>query len=47
VFSVRGVVADHDALRTFERRVHDEVKIAGEGETASGEGVGSRAFESR
>jgi biotin carboxylase len=35
VFSVRGVVADHDALRTFERRVHDEVKIGGEGERQS------------
>jgi biotin carboxylase len=47
VFSVRGVVADHDALRAFEQRVHDEVTIAGEGETESDEGVGSQAFESR
>jgi len=31
VFSVRGVVADHDALRTLEQRVHDEVQIVGEG----------------
>lgn len=52
VFSVRGVVADHDALRVFERRVRDEVTIAGEGEAESGEtgsGVGSGppATESR
>jgi biotin carboxylase len=47
VFSVRGVVPDHDALREFERRVHVEVTIAGEGETESDEGVGSQAFESR
>jgi biotin carboxylase len=47
VFSVRGVVADHDALRAFERRVHAEVTIAGQGEAESDEGVGSQAFESR
>jgi biotin carboxylase len=47
VFSVRGAVADHDALRAFERRVHEQVTIAGEGETESDEGVGSQAFESR
>ena len=47
VFSVRGVVADHDALRAFEQRVHVEVTIAGEGEAESDEGVGSQAFESR
>jgi biotin carboxylase len=49
VFSVRGVVADHDALRAFERRVHDEVTIAGEGESDPVEDAGSgsaRAFES-
>jgi biotin carboxylase len=30
VFSVRGTVADHDALEVMDRRVHAEVKIAGE-----------------
>ena len=47
VFSVRGVVADHDALRAIERRVRDEVTIVGEGETESDEGVGSQTFQSR
>ncbi len=30
VFSVRGTVADHDALETMDGRVHSEVRITGE-----------------
>jgi biotin carboxylase len=30
VFSVRGFVADHEALKTVERRIHAEVQIHGE-----------------
>jgi biotin carboxylase len=30
VFSVRGTVADHDALEAMDRRVHGEVRIAGD-----------------
>ena len=30
VFSVRGIVADHDELEAIDRRVHTDVRISGE-----------------
>jgi biotin carboxylase len=47
VFSVRGVVADHQALREFERRVHTEVTITGDGETGELDPGPSAAVEQR